>query len=223
MDAEPLAAGPGGERLPAPAIAFALLFPTAFTLCYFVALAGRPPAVVQAVYAGGKLLQFGFPLACTLAVTGALPRVRWPGARGAAGGLLFGVVLYGAALALYAAVLRPGGALDGPAEAIRTRVAGLGVGTPWRFAALAAFYSLVHAAAEEYYWRWFVFGALRAPLGAARAVAASSAGFAAHHVVILAVFFGWASPWTYALAAAVGAGGAFWAWLYRRSGSLLGP
>lgn len=51
----------------------------------------------------------------------------------------------------------------------------------------------------------------------------SSGAFAAHHAVILGVYFGWASPWTWVLTAAVAAGGAFWAWLYRRSGSLLGP
>ena len=51
----------------------------------------------------------------------------------------------------------------------------------------------------------------------------SSVGFAAHHVILLAVFFGWISPWTWVLSVAVAGGGAFWAWLYERSGSLLGP
>lgn len=171
-----------------PALAFALVFPTALTLAYFVALAGQPRALVQGVYAAGKALQFALPAAAVLFATGRLPRPRWP-ARPAAGvlpGVAFGVTLLAAALALYLGVLRPAGA-------------------------------------EEYYWRWFVFGGLRDALGAAPAVAASSLGFAAHHVILLAVFFGWTSPVTWVLALAVAGGGAFWAWLYHRTGSLLGP
>ncbi len=42
-------------------------------------------------------------------------------------------------------------------------------------------------------------------------------------MVILGTFLGFRSPWTPLLAAAVGGGGAYWAWLYHRSGSLLGP
>ena len=209
-----------------PALAFALVFPTALTLAYFVALAGQPRALVQGVYAAGKALQFALPAAAVLFATGRLPRPRWP-ARPAAGvlpGVAFGVTLLAAALALYLGVLRPAGALAGaPSEAVRAKVAALGVGGPLAFAALGAFYSTVHAGAEEYYWRWFVFGGLRDALGAAPAVAASSLGFAAHHVILLAVFFGWTSPVTWVLALAVAGGGAFWAWLYHRTGSLLGP
>jgi membrane protease YdiL (CAAX protease family) len=139
-------------------------------------------------------------------------------------GLGFGLALLAAAVALDAFVLQPAGVLAGAtAEAVRAKVAGFGVDTPSRYLALGAFYSLLHAAAEEYYWRWFVFGELRRALRAPLAIAVSSVGFAAHHVVVLAVYFGWTSPWTFALAAAVGVGGAFWAWLYHRTGSLLGP
>jgi hypothetical protein len=225
---------PGMEPVPAPpagawaAILFAAVFPTALTLAYFVALADRPRAVVQAVYAIGKVLQFGFPLAWWRWSTGSLPRPSWPSRRGAGAGLVFGLLTFAAAVALALLVLRPAGIFDGGAgDAVRAKVAAFGVSTPARFVALGVFYSVLHAAAEEYYWRWFVFGALlRARAGApsgALAVLGSSAGFMAHHVVILGVFFGWRTPWTYALALAVGAGGAFWAWLYRRSGSLLGP
>jgi membrane protease YdiL (CAAX protease family) len=201
-----------------------MAFPTALTLVYFVALAGQPRALVQGVYAAGKTVQFGFPAAWLLVQTGRWPQPRWPAFRGVLAGAAFGVVLFGAALALYHGLVRPAGVLDGaPAEAIRAKVASFGVAGPWRFAALGAFYSVVHAAAEEYYWRWFTFGQLRSACPLGSAIAWSSLGFMAHHVVILAVFFGWGSPFTYLLALAVGAGGAFWAWLYHRSGSLLGP
>jgi membrane protease YdiL (CAAX protease family) len=207
-----------------PALAIGLAFPTALTLTYFVVLAGQPRGLVQGVYALGKVVQFAFPAVMFLVATRRWPCPRWPGGADALLGAAFGVALFGAALLLYAMLLRPAGVLSGgPADAVRAKVAAFGLSGGWAFAGLGAFYSLVHAAAEEYYWRWFVFGALRHSWGPGPAIAGSSVGFAAHHVVILAVFFGWGSPWTYALATAVGLGGAFWAWLYHRSGSLLGP
>ncbi len=213
----------GPARPPWAALGFAMAFPTALTLAYFVLLADRPRALVQAVYGLGKAVQFGFPLAWVAWSTGRLPRPSRPGPRGAAAGLAFGLAALAGALALHAAVLRPAGVLDGAAAAVQAKVAALGVSTPARFVALGAFYSLLHSAAEEYYWRWFVFGELRRGCGLRRAVLGSSAAFAAHHVVILGTFFGRASPWTPALTVAVAAGGGFWAWLYARSGSLLGP
>ena len=52
---------------------------------------------------------------------------------------------------------------------------------------------------------------------------AASLAFAAHHVVLLARFFGFASPWTWLFAAAVAVGGLIWTLQYERSGSLWGP
>jgi membrane protease YdiL (CAAX protease family) len=201
-----------------------MAFPTALTLAYFVLLAGRQPALVQAVYTAGKAIQFGFPLAWTAWSTGRFPWPSRPGRRGAGIGLAFGVAVLAGALALHGAVLRPAGVVDGGvAAAVQAKVAAFGVTSPARFLALGAFYSLLHSAAEEYYWRWFVFGELRRALGASTALTASSLAFAAHHLIILGTFFGWTSPWTTALTLAVAVGGAFWAWLYHRSGSLLGP
>jgi membrane protease YdiL (CAAX protease family) len=40
---------------------------------------------------------------------------------------------------------------------------------------------------------------------------------------VLAHYFGWTSPLTLLFSASVAVGGAFWAWLYERTGSLLGP
>lgn len=211
-------------KAPWTALGFAMAFPTALTLAYFVLLAGRKGALVQAVYTTGKAVQFGFPLAWTAWSTGRLPRPSLPGRRGAGVGLAFGLAVVALALALHGMVLGPAGVLDGGvAAAVQAKVAAFGVTNPRRFLALGAFYSLLHSAAEEYYWRWFVFGELRRAVRASTAVAASSAAFAAHHFIILGTFFGWTSPWTPALTLAVAAGGAFWAWLYLRSGSLLGP
>ena len=45
----------------------------------------------------------------------------------------------------------------------------------------------------------------------------------AHHVIVLARYFGWGSPMTIAFSLGVAIGGVVWAELYRRSGTLLGP
>ena len=51
----------------------------------------------------------------------------------------------------------------------------------------------------------------------------SSLGFMAHHVLVLATFFGNASPTTYLFSLGVAVGGVIWSLLYERSKSLLGP
>ncbi len=204
-------------------LAFGLGFPALLTAVYFVGLAGAPRPAQQAVYLVGKALQFGLPALWFLRRHSG--RLAPPSSRGALLGVAFGLAVFVATLALYSWVLEPLHVLDGaPAAAIRAKVAGFGVAGPWRFLALAAFYSLLHSAAEELYWRGFVFGGLRArSRRAGSALVASSLAFAAHHVILLSVFFGGGSPWTWALSLAVAAGGAFWAWLYQRSGSLVGP
>jgi membrane protease YdiL (CAAX protease family) len=45
----------------------------------------------------------------------------------------------------------------------------------------------------------------------------------AHHILVLATFFGWWSPATWLFSVAVAIGGAIWAWLYDRTDSLLVP
>ena len=55
------------------------------------------------------------------------------------------------------------------------------------------------------------------------AMVLSSLGFMAHHILVLATFFGWSSPATWIFSCGVAIGGAAWAWIYDRSQSLLGP
>src|SRR5690606_1734554 len=97
-------------------------------------------------------------------------------------------------------------------------------------------YSLVHSWLEEYYWRWFVLNELRpederSALLATdkispatwRAILISSLAFAAHHVIVLAGYFQWSSPWTYLLSGCVAVGGGVFAWLYVRGRSIYAP
>lgn len=88
------------------------------------------------------------------------------------------------------------------------------------FIILAVAMSVLHAAYEEGYWRWFIFGQLaqRMPIWLAHIIA--GVAFAANHVV---------SGWVYAgpqvglmCGLVVAVAGVMWSVLYRRHGSILG-
>jgi uncharacterized protein len=219
----------------------AMAFPTVLTFAYFVLLAGHPAWLQQAVYAVGKTIQFTVPALVVLLLR---PRrtssdfrpivARLAAWRLPVGwlrtqtpmlvvGVGFGLLVLAAMFGLYHVVWKANPAFTGATEAIRGKIVGLGIGRLWLYAAVGLFYALCHSALEEYYWRWFVFGQLRNRLPQVSAVAISSLAFMAQHVILLATYFGWSSPWAYAFSLAVAVGGAFWAWLYERSGSLIAP
>jgi membrane protease YdiL (CAAX protease family) len=211
---------PRGQRA---ALVFAVTFPTLLTFTYFVLLADFPSGVQQAVYAAGKTIQFVFPAAWVFLVLRERISWQWPGPRGVWKGIGFGAFVLVAMVGLYFGWLKPSGHLQGLASQVMDKVHDLGLDSPWKYAATGVFYALGHSLLEEYYWRWFVFGQLRRSSSMTLAILVSSAGFMAHHVVLLATFFGWGSPLTYLFAFAVALGGAVWAWLYATSRSLLGP
>lgn len=205
------------------AVVFAMVFPTLVTYVYFVHLAHAPAAWQQTAYTLGKTIQFAFPLVWVLAVQRERLRLRRPGTAGLWEGLLFGAAVFVAMLALYHLWLKPIGLLDAAGRAIREKVSAFGIEGLGKFIAMGAFYSLVHSLLEEYYWRWFVFGQLQRLISWKLAVALSSLAFTGHHVLVLATYFGWASPAVPLFSLAVAVGGAFWAWLYHKTGSLYGP
>jgi membrane protease YdiL (CAAX protease family) len=204
-------------------VLFALAFPSLLTWVYFVFLPRSAPGLQQPAYGIGKTIQFVFPLVWVLAVQ--RRRLAWsrPSTAGLAEGLLFGLAVFCAAMGLYYVWLRPTGVMQAAAGEIEAKIASFGVRSLAAYVALGLFYSLVHSFLEEYYWRWFVFGQLRALIPWTSAVVVSSMGFMAHHVILLATYFGWSSPSTYVFSLAVAVGGAYWAWLYHRSRSLYGP
>lgn len=204
-------------------VSFALVFPTIVTWAYFVSAADFSAVVQQTTYALAKGLQFAFPVLWVWSVLKqpvSLPRPRWTGVPL---GLLFGLSVTFASWVLFEYGLRGSPVIDASMEPMRAKIAGLGLNSVWRYAALAVFYSLIHSLLEEYYWRWFVFGQLRSLVPPGAAIAVSAVGFAAHHVLVLATYFGWWSWLTVLLSTAVALGGAFWAWLYERSDNLYGP
>jgi membrane protease YdiL (CAAX protease family) len=139
-------------------------------------------------------------------------------------GFAMGVAMFAAISGVYVRILRESPVLTGLAPALRSKVAGFGLDSPAWFVALAVFLSMAHSFLEEYYWRWFVHGALRERLRSSTAISISSIAFAAHHVVVLHIYFPdrfWSATLPFSLGVAVG--GASWAWLYDRTGSLAGP
>ena len=203
------------------AILFALVYPTLLTVVYFILLARAPTTLQQGTYAVGKLIQFALPALWTFGLRREPVGSRLPRRNELIGGAILGLVLLAAGLALYHFAARPAGFFDGAAgDAIRQKIEGFGVSSLPRYVLLATFYSLIHSLLEEYYWRWFVFGRLRRLISLPCAIGVSSVGFMAHHVCIVSVFFGWWSPMSLLLSAAVAVGGAIWAWIYHRTNSL---
>ncbi|MGD9647784.1 MAG: CPBP family intramembrane glutamic endopeptidase [Pirellulales bacterium] len=238
LDSERVAAPTSAAQLPgevnrgalAAVLALAIGFPSLITWLYFIVFAGD--SLVQLVYSVGKVLQFAIPVAWVwgierrgrdgetasqvVAVTAQTRRSS------ALVGVGLGAIIVAALFGLYAGYFRSHPVMADMPEIVRGKLADAGITTPLGFLALATFYSLVHSALEEYYWRWFVFGRLRALVPVVAAIVISSLGFMAHHTLVVGIYFDGLSAMTVLLSAAVAIGGAIWAWLYQRTGSLLG-
>jgi membrane protease YdiL (CAAX protease family) len=211
------------HRLDAAAVLLALVLPTLLTLVYFVWLAEGVTWLKWTVYGGGKIVQFAFPLVWVLAVRRRRLGLRWPGWRGLPESIAFAALVVAAMLLLYHGWLDPAGHMDASKQAIGDVLDRFEVHTAARYLAMGAFVSVLNSLLEEYYWRWFVFGELRRWVPLWAAVLVSGLGFMAHHVLLLGRYFGGLTAETVLFSLAVAAGGAVWAWIYHRSGSLLGP
>lgn len=208
----------------------ASVFPSFMAWAYFVALtppAGdaplpEPSPALRVAYFAGKFAQFAFPLVyLALADPGTL-RPRPPRLEGWLLGLAFGVAIGGAMLLAYFGGLRGPLVAMGLQTQVRGKLEAFGATSTGTFLAFAAFLCLAHSLMEEYYWRWFVFRRVRLLWPLAPALVVSSLAFMAHHVVVLSVylpnhFLSAVVP----LSLGVAVGGAFWAWLYQRTGSLV--
>jgi hypothetical protein len=128
-----------------------------------------------------------------------------------------------ATLLLYFFWLKPAGYLATAAGPIMAKAMALGMSDPAQFILGGVLLSSIHALLEEYYWRWFLFGGLRRFMPVGSAVILSSLAFTAHHVILLAIYFGGFSWATILFSLCVAVGGAAWALIYHRSGSLWGP
>jgi CAAX protease family protein len=204
-------------------LAFALVYPALLTLVYFVWLVGAPETVQQIAYGVGKGIQFGLPLVWIGWIRHEPLRWPRPSASGLMLGISFALIVLAGMMALYFGWLRSAGVFDAGAKSMQLRLDAIGIHNPAVYACVGLFYSLIHSLLEEYYWRWFVFGQLARGCRLPIAIVVSSVAFAAHHVLVLGLYFGYSGPtwgltWLFALGVAIG--GAFWAWLYRASDSL---
>jgi membrane protease YdiL (CAAX protease family) len=212
---------PAPAKLATAALVFALLWPSLATWMYFVWLAGQPSAPI--VYALCKIVQFALPWVSVVVLQQRTVRLSRPGRSGLAPGAAFGL-----AIALLAVLAYRSGeplvpALARMGELVRAKLASFHIETRLAFAAVALFYAAIHSLLEEYYWRWFVFGELRARVRLWLAIALSSAGFMGHHVLVLSQYLDGFGVATWVLSMGVALGGAFWAWLFQRTGSLWAP
>ncbi|MEX2579016.1 MAG: CPBP family intramembrane glutamic endopeptidase [Verrucomicrobiales bacterium] len=197
----------------------ALILPLTASFFYFVFFPGTP--LGNGLYTGSKVFLLLWPLVAVGFILREPIANPYPVKRhlkSVAPGVLFALVIVGGLMLLIKAT--PLSVLiDENGPRIAERIEDLGVGD--YFLLFALFISFAHAALEEFYWRWFVFGQLRRLLpGIGSAHFLAAVGFAAHHVVVLSQFF--PLGWALGLGVCVGIGGAFWSIVYHRYGSLLG-
>jgi membrane protease YdiL (CAAX protease family) len=212
------------------ALLFALLFPSLTAWIYFVVLANRPAApggasyLALMTYASSKTVQFAFPLAWVTLIERRRITMARPKPAGLRLGLAFGLTVMALVFAAYFGFLRSNPMLAATPEKVLSRIKLFHADTPLRYALLTLFLAGVHSLLEEYYWRWFVFGELRRLITPVAAIGVSSLGFMAHHVILLWVYlpdYFWQAALPFSLC--VAGGGAAWAWLYHRTGTLYAP
>lgn len=201
-------------------LTWAMLFPTATTLAYFIVLAGDPS--MGLAYGFSKIAQFAVPIVWVLAVQ--RRRIAWtrPDRRSVLWGIAFGLAAVAVGLITYFGYFKSSPLLAGTPELVADKVRGMRLDSPTKYVLFALFLALPHSLLEEYYWRWFVFGQLRRVASLRVALALSSLAFMSHHVIVISQFVPNA-PGVALFSLCVAFGGAVWAWLYHRCGSLYGP
>jgi membrane protease YdiL (CAAX protease family) len=204
-------------------VAIGAVFPTIATLLYFVLAAEFTTTVQQSVYGFLKSLQFLFPIIWASIVLRQRLALERPKMGGILAGFAFGLLVVAAMLVLYYGCYKSTELFHGVTVAVIAKLTGVGIDSVAKYITLALFYSVVHSLLEEYYFRWFMFGQLRQVVPCGLAMIFSAVAFAAHHVIVLAFYFGWGSWATWFFAFAITVGGVMWAWLYEQSRSLYAP
>ncbi|MFT5299292.1 MAG: membrane protease YdiL (CAAX protease family) [Mariniblastus sp.] len=228
-DAHPSSYGPRDVA----AICFAMAFPTLVTLVYFQWLKDADALFQQIAFGIGKCIQFGFPIVwiwlwhrsrLKRTVTPELKSgstLEMPSSQSTDIGLAvgFGLLVAVSMFAIYFLLLADSLIATELVLMVKEKVTDMDINSFAKYIGVGVFYALCHSFMEEYYWRWFVFDMLEKFVSTPIANVLSSLGFMAHHVVLLGFFFNW--QWlTYPLSLCIAIGGMFWAWQYKRTGSL---
>lgn len=200
----------------------ASLLPLLAAWIYFVRMAGDDRA--RFVYLGAKVIQFSLPVVWLWTTRSPVQLPLLSTVRQLGWGVISGLAM-GVGILAWCRWLLAGSALEEVSrQRIAATLANFGIDTPLSYLGMAVGLSLVHSLLEELYWRGFVFGRASAWAPRSAAVALSSLAFASHHLLVVQRYLPDGTFFTLALPAtlAVAAGGAFWCWLFRKSGSL-GP
>jgi hypothetical protein len=199
------------------AVGPAMVVPCLGALAYFVLF--QESALVKALYGFSKAFTLAWPVvAFAVILQEQLPRpaLSRRDLRALRPGLATGILIGSALLGLCQTGL--GKVIAEGAPAIHSQAERFGILEHyWLFGWLL---STVHSLLEEYYWRWFVYGQIRRGIGPRAAHVLAAAAFAAHHVVITGVYFGWG--WGLCFGVGVGVGGVIWSQMYERQGTLAG-
>jgi membrane protease YdiL (CAAX protease family) len=204
-------------------LAAAAALPSLVAWLYFFALNrdGVPGVVRTAVPVAVRIVEVAFPLAFVVVLERRRPRLSPPRRDGLALGLGFGFFVAAGILTLYFGWLRESSLLRPAATPVLQFLQNTRLDSALGFLALAAAIIVVGSLFEEYYFRWFLFGRMRALLPLPVAVVLSALVFMAHHVILLSFYLP-GQFWTLAVPLSLGiaVGGGYWAWLYARTGSL---
>jgi len=205
-------------RSTALALLVATLLPTLLAVTCSVVLSGQ--RVVVIAYAIGKVLQLGFPVVWVLAVERKTIRFTRPQTNGLIAGGLYGMFVVALTMTVYYGLVSGSESLAEVPEVIRQKLRAYGI-AGWRdFYWLGLYYAIPHTLAEEYFWRWFVYGRLKEFLSVRNAIVISGFAFTLHHILLAYRYLGDAWGFIAAFAVGVAISGMVWAWLYEKTNAL---
>lgn len=210
-----------------PALVFVLVFPVTMSWIYLFVFGATEQQTAEdnigmdVAFTTAKTVQFSFPLIYVWCFERDRLRLAWPSLRGVEYGAGFGLAVALLIFVTFFGWFHHSTLFAHTPEKVYELVKKLHATTPVRYAVLTLIFCFGHSLLEEYYWRWFAFGWLRRYVPLAAAIVVSALGFTAHHLLLLTVYFP-GNFWLLAvpLSLAVAVGGAVWAWIYQRSGSL---
>jgi len=213
-------------KIPCLLLGLGIALPTVITWIYFDLLENANPWLQKSAYAIGKGAQLG--LLAIIWFTWLHPRRSHEDSTGKiyhARSYWYGVWI-GSGMSLliagaYYFLFLPSGWMESVRQVAHDKLNGLASDSYVALIALTLFYSFVHSAFEEFYWRGFIYRGILSYSTNYVAILLSSFAFMAHHVIVLKSYFGWNAIGTYLGSLSVAIGGIIWCWLFQKSQSLI--